>query len=516
MDFGVASTFFFYCVFFPCLMGLPVAYTFYLLFDILKNNRLPPKGKRRQLVIYFFRLVLVFVIMWVPALVFLFITGQWLNPWVKWVGGTWCHIQGAASAIACLWKPDVSRAVLELLQCRVWRYYRCCRKYYIGDKAAADIRDFSSGLGFRRSGMRRNSSFSNFSWGNLSFLGRGREQNPTTMTMNSSDGLSIGGSRNSVFAPFGSNAISNNSSGRHSLGNSSNSGFAPFRSKVLSNDSSTKDHCRGRESVPADFGSNTSLTLLDLGQDVEEHEELGGLKEDQYADDASAHLEDEYNLAGLQEPRDLDRSMILLEEQRPSRRTALVPQMIDTSSNDSQDAEESVGLSLDEDEDMEQPTLSLGEFTLSIQGQEDQQQRADAVCSLQDKNKVALHKESGDRNDRSAILLSQQRPSRRAALVPETIDTASRCSKGSEEADEACTVELSKDEEQEQSNLNPEAMSVSHASRDQQELALAADEIIDEDEVALSQELQELMNKHEAALSQELQDIEDITTLSTG
>lgn len=118
MDVDTGSTIFFYCIFFPALLGIPIAFTFYLMFDIWRNDLLPPKGKRRQLTVFFLRLIMVFLLMWVPAILLIFIMGQLLGPWSKWVGGSWCHLQGAVSAVVSLYKPDVFQAVVNFLTCR--------------------------------------------------------------------------------------------------------------------------------------------------------------------------------------------------------------------------------------------------------------------------------------------------------------------------------------------------------------------------------------------------------------
>lgn len=117
MDVDTESTIFFYCVFFPALLGIPLAYTFYLMIDIWRNDLLPPRGKRRQLTVFFLRLIMVFLLMWVPAILLIYIAGQVLGPWSKWFGGSWCHLQGAVSAAASLYKPDVFQAVVNFVTC---------------------------------------------------------------------------------------------------------------------------------------------------------------------------------------------------------------------------------------------------------------------------------------------------------------------------------------------------------------------------------------------------------------
>jgi hypothetical protein len=117
MDYDTASTVFFYCVFFPLLFGIPLAYVCWVAYQIYKHKMLPPAGRRRILSIYFFRLAAVFVIMWLPGLLFLFVTSAWLDPWVQWAGGAWSHLQGLASAMVSLLKPDIWKAVRDFWCC---------------------------------------------------------------------------------------------------------------------------------------------------------------------------------------------------------------------------------------------------------------------------------------------------------------------------------------------------------------------------------------------------------------
>lgn len=79
---------------------------------------LPSRGRRRALALFFFRLILVFVFMWLPSLAFIFVGGAWSSPWLAWAGGTWSHLQSAASAVAALTKDDIRLAFFNLIYCR--------------------------------------------------------------------------------------------------------------------------------------------------------------------------------------------------------------------------------------------------------------------------------------------------------------------------------------------------------------------------------------------------------------
>ena len=117
MDYDTASTVFFYCVIFPLLFGGPLAYVLWAGYQIWKHELLPPSGRRRILAVYFFRLGAVFLIMWLPGLLLLFVTGAWVDPWLAWAGGSWSHLQGTVSALVSLWKPDIWMAVRDFWTC---------------------------------------------------------------------------------------------------------------------------------------------------------------------------------------------------------------------------------------------------------------------------------------------------------------------------------------------------------------------------------------------------------------
>lgn len=111
------SSIFFWLVFFPLFGGVPVAYITYVSFIIWKKKLLPPKGKRRLLALYFGRIVFVFVLCWVPYMILLFVFTTWMPTWVHFLGGTLSHLQGTASAILSLQKPDLLIAVKRFYCC---------------------------------------------------------------------------------------------------------------------------------------------------------------------------------------------------------------------------------------------------------------------------------------------------------------------------------------------------------------------------------------------------------------
>jgi hypothetical protein len=113
------STIFFWLCFFPLFVGIPVVYVVYVCYDVMVVRKLlPPKGKRRVLSVYFFRLIMVFLIMWLPTFIVLFVAAPWLPTWAHFAGGTWSHLQGAVSAVVSLFKPDIWNAVQRFLTCQ--------------------------------------------------------------------------------------------------------------------------------------------------------------------------------------------------------------------------------------------------------------------------------------------------------------------------------------------------------------------------------------------------------------
>lgn len=117
------SSIFFWLVFFPAFGGIPITYVLYISFLIWKHKLLPPQGKRRLLVIYFGRIVVVFILCWVPYMLLLFAFTSWMPTWVHFAGGTLSHLQGAISAALSLLKPDLYHAVKSFYTCQ-----KCRRK----------------------------------------------------------------------------------------------------------------------------------------------------------------------------------------------------------------------------------------------------------------------------------------------------------------------------------------------------------------------------------------------------
>lgn len=116
MPYDTTSVIFFYAVFAPCVFLIPLVYICYLTYDIFRNQLLPPLRQRKTLMI-FFRLVLVYFVFWLPAIIIVFIGSNWLSSWWNSAGALWAHFQGAISALVCLVKPDIWNASKRLYYC---------------------------------------------------------------------------------------------------------------------------------------------------------------------------------------------------------------------------------------------------------------------------------------------------------------------------------------------------------------------------------------------------------------
>lgn len=125
VEYDIASSLFFHLFFFQLMGGIPLLYAGYVFVDVLLVSKLMPRDRRaRQFALYLMRIVLVFFIWWIPALLFLFVIPKAGPPWFKWSFANWVHAQALASASMCLLKPDVLQAVQETLP--AWCNWICC------------------------------------------------------------------------------------------------------------------------------------------------------------------------------------------------------------------------------------------------------------------------------------------------------------------------------------------------------------------------------------------------------
>lgn len=94
------STIFFWAFFIPFYAGIPFLFVFVVFADIIKRKLLPPKGRRRLLALYFFKILMCFSISWLPFVVLVHVLGPYLNNtvWVLWVAGAVSHLQSGTSS----------------------------------------------------------------------------------------------------------------------------------------------------------------------------------------------------------------------------------------------------------------------------------------------------------------------------------------------------------------------------------------------------------------------------------
>ena len=116
--YDVTSEIFFWAVFMPCFALIPTVYVMYVAIDVWRKGMLPKSStKRRNIAIYFFRLTMVFLVMWIPSIFLMFVSSMFTSSWVGFIGGCWSHLQGAVSATASLMKQDIGEAFVEFVTC---------------------------------------------------------------------------------------------------------------------------------------------------------------------------------------------------------------------------------------------------------------------------------------------------------------------------------------------------------------------------------------------------------------
>ena len=148
-EYDTTSTIFFWLVFMPLFCLLPTAYALYVAFDVWRRQLLPTeKTKKRNIAIYFFRLTVVFLIMWVPSIFLMFIAGGYTSSWVAFAGGCWSHLQGAVSAVASIMKADIGQAFAQFITCGRARTNALV--------SSSHLRVWSSRLSSRRTSSRQN------------------------------------------------------------------------------------------------------------------------------------------------------------------------------------------------------------------------------------------------------------------------------------------------------------------------------------------------------------------------
>jgi hypothetical protein len=121
MQYDRTALMFWYLVFVPLYIGIPIVYITWVFFDVYYHNLLPAsaRSRSRALTIFFFRITVIFIIFWTPAVVVYYVV-RGIAPWGMFVIGLWSHSQGAVAALVTFMKPDVKEAVMDFVRCR-WR-----------------------------------------------------------------------------------------------------------------------------------------------------------------------------------------------------------------------------------------------------------------------------------------------------------------------------------------------------------------------------------------------------------
>lgn len=101
------------------MCGPPFLYTIVACAHVWWKQLLPNKGRTRILSLYFLRVVLVFLLTWVPFLILVDVTYyKTASLWMLGLAYYFASLQGLLSVVVALGKPDVKRAVTNLLFCR--------------------------------------------------------------------------------------------------------------------------------------------------------------------------------------------------------------------------------------------------------------------------------------------------------------------------------------------------------------------------------------------------------------
>jgi len=98
------------------LVGPPILYVVYVVFDVWIFDRLPIKGRTRVLALYFLRVIFVFLVTWVPYFVMYEVAWNVTHQeWMVYVSYYLGSIQGSLSVVVALSKPDVKMAFWDFV-----------------------------------------------------------------------------------------------------------------------------------------------------------------------------------------------------------------------------------------------------------------------------------------------------------------------------------------------------------------------------------------------------------------
>ena len=119
VEHDVRSSLFFWLFYFWLLIGIPLVYVTYVLFDVQRRGLLPPGGRTRSVALFFARITIVFVLMWLPTMVAIYLSANRIaGVWFGFIGGIWSHLQPIVSAGVACTKGDIKEAVYNFTTCR--------------------------------------------------------------------------------------------------------------------------------------------------------------------------------------------------------------------------------------------------------------------------------------------------------------------------------------------------------------------------------------------------------------
>jgi hypothetical protein len=137
----------------------PFLYTLGACLHVWWKKLLPSKGRTRILSLYFLRVVLVFLLTWVPFLILVDVTYyKTASLWMLGLAYYFASLQGLLSAVVAMGKPDIKRAVINLICCRPDEFNET-EAGFLGSqaqrlgKSIMSARRFSSRLSFTRSSL---------------------------------------------------------------------------------------------------------------------------------------------------------------------------------------------------------------------------------------------------------------------------------------------------------------------------------------------------------------------------
>ena len=100
------------------MLGIPYVYVMCVAYDVYTKQLLPPRGYRKELAVYYFKIVFVVLFIWMPFLIFFVALRGRVHPWAVWTAGALAHAQTMISALLACQKHDIRNAVLEFWCCR--------------------------------------------------------------------------------------------------------------------------------------------------------------------------------------------------------------------------------------------------------------------------------------------------------------------------------------------------------------------------------------------------------------